>query len=289
VTFGRAASAASVPASQSQAGLPVDRDAGLGEEPAAGLRLLVDQDHLRAAASRRERRRETGGAGPDDQHVAVGEAAGVGVGIGPRGRGTEPGRAADERLVDLVPEGLRPHEGLVVEAGREQHVEAVVDRADVALERRPAVLARRAETLEDLGDRRPRVGLEAAPAAVGADERVRLLAAGRQDAARPVVLERAADEMDAVGEQRRRERVAGPADEGPAVEEEADGPRRIGAALAGDAEAVLRRLGGRRTTPVRGDGSHPSVRRELIILAHPGIRGWSGAAGPPCRSTRTCR
>ena len=64
------------------------------------------------------------------------------------------------------------------------------------------------QAVEELDHRGARVGLGPAAAAVDADERIRLFRAGRQDAARPVILERAADEMDAVGEQRRGERVA---------------------------------------------------------------------------------
>ena len=51
-----------------------------------------------------------------------------------------------------------------------------------------------------------------------AHQRIRLFAAGRVDAARPVVFEAARDQVHAVGEQRRGERVAAIASVGDAVE-----------------------------------------------------------------------
>ncbi len=83
----------------------------------------------------------------------------------------------------------------------------------------------------DLG--RARVGL-AARAAAQFDQRVRLLGAGGEDAARPVVLERAADEADAVGDERRGERVARAAVHGDAVEGERVRRRAVDQAAAGE-------------------------------------------------------
>ncbi len=116
---------------------------GLAQQRAAELRLLVAEDDARAGLGRGERRGEARRAGADDEHVAMGVALRVAVGIGRGRRPAEARRGADARLVDLVPERARPHEGLVVEAGDEERREEVVDRADVEVERRPAVLARR--------------------------------------------------------------------------------------------------------------------------------------------------
>src|SRR3546814_19989897 len=77
--------------------------------------------------------------------------------------------------------------------------------------------------------------LEAAIAAIRPDEGVRLLRNGRKDAARAVILERAADEMDAIGQQRRGERVALIAGIGLAVKVKAHGTAVVHPALAGDA------------------------------------------------------
>ncbi len=67
----------------------------------------------------------------------------------------EAGGFADDRLVELFPEGFRPPEGLVVEAGREKRRQQAVDGADVVFQRRPAVLAIGLEPLIELGDGRP--------------------------------------------------------------------------------------------------------------------------------------
>ena len=91
-------------------------------------------------------------AGPDadDQHVAEGEGLFVMVGIGFAGGAAQSRRAADQRLVKPLPEGRRPHEGLVVEAGRKDRREQRIERQKVEAQRRPAILARSFETFEQL-------------------------------------------------------------------------------------------------------------------------------------------
>jgi hypothetical protein len=241
-------------------GPAVDDDRRLREQRAAGLGGLVDEHDRRPGAAGGERRGEAGGAGADDEHVDMGEAAGIAVDVGLARRDTETGGGADHGLVDAVPQGARPHEGLVVEARREQRAETVADRADVEGERGPAVLAPGLEAVAELLDRGAGVGLEAAWAAGGAHQRVRLVGAGGDDAAGPVVLERPAHEVHPAGEQRRCQRVAG---EGLAVEGEADRARVVDAAAALDA--------------VPSHSVPPS--------------GWGGRGGarPPCRSQGTGR
>ena len=145
---------------------------------------------------------------PEHQHLAMRIARRIVVGIGLVGRHAEAGRGADVRLVDALPGRLRPHEGLVVEAGRKHRRRDVVDRADVEGERRPAVLRDRVQPVIELLHGGPHVRRLARGVALDRHQRIGLLGAGRQDAARPMVLERAADQMDVVGDQRRGQRVA---------------------------------------------------------------------------------
>ena len=108
----------------------VDR-APLGEEPSAETEILVAEDHPRAGAARGERRGKPGRPAADDQHVAEGVGLLVVVRVG-RARGAaEAGGAADRRLVELLPEGGRPHEGLVVEARAEEGRDELVDREQI--------------------------------------------------------------------------------------------------------------------------------------------------------------
>jgi len=80
----------------------------------------------------------------------------------------------NDRFIDLVPEGFRPHEGLVVETCREEHRQPVVDCADVEPERRKPVLGYRFQPPIELDLRRAQVrGLVTVP--VDADKRVRFL------------------------------------------------------------------------------------------------------------------
>ena len=184
----------------------VDR-AAVAEQPAAERKVLFAQDDARAGAAGRQRCRQPGRSAAGDQHVAIGPGLVVVVGIGFAGRASEAGGPADGRLVDRLPEFRRPHEGLVVEAGDEDRREQLVDRHEVVAQRRPAVLAGRFEAVIELG--RGRLGVRlAARAAAQFDQRVGFFRAGGEQPARPVIFERAADQLDAIGDQRRGERVA---------------------------------------------------------------------------------
>ena len=144
------------------------------------------------------------------------------------------GGAADQRLVELLPEGGRPHEGLVVEPCGDHFAGDAVHSHQVEGERGPAVLRAGGKPVIDLLHGGADVGRLAGAIALDGDQRVRLLRARRQDAARTMVLERAADEMDVVGDQRGGERVAFEGGVFLAVEGKADGLAGE-AALAGDA------------------------------------------------------
>src|SRR5262249_22300115 len=86
---------------------------------------------------------------------------------------------------------------------------------------------------------RAQVGRLAGVVAPHGDERIRLLGAARDRAARTVVLERAPHEVHAVGEQRGGERVAGTALVGASVEAEVEWPRAIDAAAGGPSRALV--------------------------------------------------
>ena len=78
----------------------------------------------RAARFRRRqrRRRSPPRRRPTTSTSRVQVAVGVAVGVGFARRLAQTRRGADEGFVHLVPEAARPHEGLVVEARRKQHV-----------------------------------------------------------------------------------------------------------------------------------------------------------------------
>ena len=182
------------------------------------------------------------------------------------------------------------HEGLVVEPGRQERGERG---------RRPPSRSRRSD-----GQRFWLVGLEPVEqldwvarmfgsvrrTAAQRDERVRLLDAGREDAARPVVLEAAADEAHAVGEQRRGERVARHGRPASAVE----GERRAAACgrrgrLGGSRFGLIRLIACARLRPGRWRGSRGSscrARRRATAAAH---ATWcqNSPCGPAgCRASR---
>ena len=192
-------------------------DAALPGKRAAEVGSFIGQEHAGAALAGGARGREPGGAGADHEHVAMQMAVLVSVGIR-RARGpTQPGRAADQTLVDRLPKGGRPHEGLVIEAGRQNRRQQRVERHDIKTQAGPAILARGDQAVVelDLGGERVRLQTRAS---AELDQGVGLVGAGGDDAARPVVLEAATQQAHAVREQRRGERVAGMALQGAAVE-----------------------------------------------------------------------
>ena len=194
-------------------------------EAAAETGLLVHQHHPPSPARRREGRGESGGSSAHHQHVAVGVAVRVGIGVRLSGRLAQARRLANEMLVEAPPRA-RPHEGLVVEPGRQQARGEVVEGADVEVQRRPVILARAGEPVEelDLGGAQVRLG---ARAPAQPDERVRLLHPGADHPAAAVVLEAPPHRAHPVGEQRGGDAVAGAAAERAPVELEAKLPAAL--------------------------------------------------------------
>ena len=87
------------------------------QKPATEPEILVAKDDAGAAAPGRQCGGKAGRPAADHQQVAEGEGLLVMVRVFRASRTAEAGGAADQRLVELLPEGGRPHEGLVVEAG----------------------------------------------------------------------------------------------------------------------------------------------------------------------------
>ena len=179
----------------------------LGQKPPAEAAVLLGQDHVGPGPPGAQRRHQTGRAGPDHQQIAERPGPLIAVRVALLRERAETGSASDHRLVELFPEGGRPHEGLVIEPRAEERRSQIVHRHHVETQRRPAVLALRLQPVIELLHGRARVRLLRRAAPDG-DQSVRLLAAGGQDAPRAVILEGPPDQPDVVGQQRRGQRVA---------------------------------------------------------------------------------
>ncbi len=193
---------------------------------AAEARRLVGDDHPEPRRRGGLGRCQARDAGTRHQHVAADVHVLVGVGVAAARRLAEPGGPADERLVDGLPERPGPHEGLVVETGGEETGQTAVDRADVELEARPAILADGDEPVVELHLGRALVRLVTV-AFADADEPVHLLRPEAHDAARAVILEAPPDEAPPVGEEGGGERVARQARHRLPIECEGDAPRAV--------------------------------------------------------------
>ena len=86
----------------------------------------------------------------------------IAVGIGVTWRTAQAGSGADRRFIKPPPECRRPHEGLVVEAGRQHRRQKIRHCADVEPQRRKAVLAPRPQSVEQRNLGRTQVGCHAA-------------------------------------------------------------------------------------------------------------------------------
>ena len=97
---------------------PVD-GFGHAKQAAAELALLIDQHDPRIGPRRGEGGGDAGRAATDDQHVAVVVQPVVSVGVGAVRHRSQPGSAPQQGF-PAPPQPWRPHEELVVEAGRQQ-------------------------------------------------------------------------------------------------------------------------------------------------------------------------
>ena len=171
---------------------------------------LLDQQHPRRPTRRppgRRRGRRRRRRRPARRHgVAAGRSC---RGRARHGGDPEAGGAADHRLEDVLPGGARVDEGLVVEPGGQERAEAAADAPEVELEARPVVLAARDQAVAQLWSSRGRWARTrrrsaAGPtSAFGSSTPLATTPRGRW------YLNDRPDQVHAVGEQRRGERVAG--------------------------------------------------------------------------------
>ncbi len=117
----------------------------------------------------------------------------IAVGVRRVARAAKAGRACGSGARRPSPRrALRPHEGLVVEAGAEEGREQAVERADVEAERRPAVLAVGHRARRGAPRMVARVLGSCARRCPTVDQRIGLGGARGEHAARPMIFEAAA-------------------------------------------------------------------------------------------------
>ena len=202
-----------------------------GQQGAAELVLLVGQDDTCPRAPGGQRRRHPGRPATHHQHVAVDVDFVVAVGVGAVRGTAQSSRTPDDGLVGH-PQGRRPLEGLVIEAGGQEAPEQAERRREVVIGARPAIDAGRGEAVVELDAGGAGVG-QGVGAGLHLDDGVGLLRSRREDAARAVVLEAAPDHRDPVGNQRRGQGVTGIAAVLAAVEGEAERPAAVDAPALG--------------------------------------------------------
>ncbi|MNL44709.1 hypothetical protein D3C87_1673020 [compost metagenome] len=140
-------------------GKTVDDRTGIEAQHTADFGILVHQNDACAGFCSSQRRRQAGNAGAGDEHIAMGITAGIMIRIRFARRLAETGGATDQRFVNLVPGSLRPHEGLIIETGREHRRQKIVDSAQIEGQRRETVLRGDDRAVENLLNRGAHIGL----------------------------------------------------------------------------------------------------------------------------------
>ena len=168
---------------------------------------LLHQQHFATSFGRLLGRPQTRNSATNDQHVDSYVHMFVVVRIPMPRRLPKPGRLANERLINMLPERARPEKHFVVKPSRQKPRQLGVNLANVVLQRRPVVLALRLQAVEQLSRCGPRIRLERL-VAPEVHQRVRLFRPACHDAPRPVILERPPDQHLPSAEQRRGQCVA---------------------------------------------------------------------------------
>ena len=171
----------------------------LGQQTPAHPAVFIGKDHIHPRPRRCQRRHQARWPRTNHQKIAEGIGPLIAIFVVFARQGPDPRRATDKRLVELFPKSAGPHEGLVVKARAKERRGKIVDRQHIKAKARPAVLAFHLKALVDLDHRRPNVRLRRR-ARSGRHQRVRLLTARRQDAARAVIFERPRHKADVVGQ-----------------------------------------------------------------------------------------
>ena len=176
---------------------------------AAQMRPQLGQNHPRTAAPGRQRGGQPGDTAAGDQHVAVDVLVHIPILVLVGGRRTQATGLADEMLVPHPGLG-RPHESLVIKAGRKQRREPAVDAQQVFARARPWVhtLGHQPLVQLDLGH----LGVRYRPGTrLQLHQRRRFLDSAGHDGARAVVFPGARQHGLAAGQYGRGQSVTGEA------------------------------------------------------------------------------
>ena len=202
---------------------------GLVQQRAARFKVLLHQGHVHASAGGPKCCAQAGRPGTNHQQISKAVVPVIAVGVGCLGGSAQAGRAADEMLIEHPGPAGRTHEGLVIKARDKQRRQQRVDRHQVKADRGPGVLRARHQALVQFQHGGGDVGflLGATP---DRQQRVGFFNASGQDAAWSVVLERAPDQVNAVGKQGSGHGLAAVAFQATAVKAEAVGAVSLGTA-----------------------------------------------------------
>ena len=179
----------------------------------AELGLLFNEHDGGSGLGCGERRRHSGRPASGYKNVGVGVAlVVVAVGSSLPVDAASRGELTQDALVEVVPQELWAHEGLVVEAGREEASDQLIGGAEVPSEAGPHVLGTHLHAIDKATATGPHVRFVA-----NLDRQVRVPVIGRQDSPAPVVLHSPREDLDTCRSQGRGDGVALMAAEGTAV------------------------------------------------------------------------
>ncbi len=178
----------------------------VAEQRAAHFLLFVGQDDTGTGATCCQSRSNPGGAAPNHKHITESEFLGIGIRVSLHWGLTQSCRTSDNLFIDRRPPGGGEHKGLIVESSRKQLGNFLVHRLHIKLHRRPAILAGGGQPVIQIHHSGAGIGFRAR-SCFQLNQGIGLFGSGAHNAARAVVFEAAPDQLHAIGQQGRGQRV----------------------------------------------------------------------------------
>ncbi len=211
---------------------------------AAQVRGAAQQQDIGAAPRRADGSRKSRDTRADHEHIGADRDVFVAIRIRLRGCAAKAGQAPNARLIHMP---IGPFEGFVIKAGGQECGKPIVDRGNVEAHAGPAIHAFRGQTL--LNFQQAGAHIRRAPRTRPHIHKTRrFFDAAAVDPARPMQFDAASDELHAVRQQRRGQRIAMKPGVAPLVECKADLARAIEPRAAGGGQSA-RAHGGRSCMP----------------------------------------
>ena len=115
----------------------------LGQQPSAQRVIFLRQNHVSPSLTSHKRRHQPSRPSTNHQHITKRKRLLICLWISLPRQTTKPRRAANNRLINLFPKRLWPHECLVIKPSPQKRRHQIIHCHDIGFQRRPSVLRKR--------------------------------------------------------------------------------------------------------------------------------------------------